>query len=179
MILPAAIDHQILPRIPLPLESESLQQGVATQVGGHIAGHDAMQSLLAKQIVDGGSQDLLHQPLPLMGLVDGIAQMACLEHAHHDVGEVAGGEYPLPFGIERHQWHGAAVEKLAVTVAQSPLPVTQGIETLVAPRLLGREVNAVALVEIQHQTGPLRGQHGQPGTGRGDMRQSHHCVSPS
>ncbi|MNG18535.1 hypothetical protein D3C84_1026120 [compost metagenome] len=105
--------------------------------------------------------------------------MACLEHAHHDVGEVAGGEYPLPFGIERHQWHGAAIEKLAVTVAQSPLPVTQGIETLVTPRLPGREVNAVALVEIQHQTGPLRGQHGQPGTGRGDMRQCHHCVSPS
>ncbi|MNE83326.1 hypothetical protein D3C80_1801340 [compost metagenome] len=104
--------------------------------------------------------------------------MACLEHAHHDVGEVAGGEHPLPFGIERHQLHGAAVEKLAITVAQPPLPVTQGIEGLVPSRLPGLQMGAVAPVEIQHQLGPLRGQDGQPGAGRGDMGQGQHCASP-
>ncbi len=63
----------------------------------------------------------------LVSLVDGVTQMAGLEGAHQDVGEVA-GDHLLTMGIERHQMHPAAIEELAIAVAQPAVPVAQGVE---------------------------------------------------
>ncbi len=169
MILPAAIDHQVIPGIALPLKAKALEQGGAAQIGWHIACHDAVQAVFPKQIRYSGTDHLLHQTLTLMGFIDGITEVTGLEHAHHDVGEVAGGDHLLALGVERHQMDGAAVEELAIAVAQSTMPVTQGIEALVTAGFPGGEVSAVAQIEIQHQVGPFGRQDCDSGAGRAEV----------
>lgn len=93
MIVPDAVDLQVGARITFALETQTSQQGSTAQVVGEMIGHDAVQSLMRKHMLYASLHGFIHIALTLMILRDGIAEVAGLKSAAHDIAEVADADH--------------------------------------------------------------------------------------
>jgi hypothetical protein len=92
VVLPTAIDKQIVPGNPFDLKAKALQHIATAVVVGHIAGHHAVQV----EIVNQSFASLSHHPLPLVASRQPIAQGRPMEGSANNGIEVDDTEMPSP-----------------------------------------------------------------------------------
>jgi hypothetical protein len=87
MILPVAVDAEVISRVTLDHKTETSEEHRATPVMRHVVGLDTVQVQPLEGEIDAGFQSFAHKTLALIGLRDAIADGAVVRDSAHEIRE--------------------------------------------------------------------------------------------
>ena len=88
VILPHAVDKQILVRQSFDGKAQAFEHRCASGIARHVVGHDAVQTHVVKREPDEQAEGLVHEPMPLSCAGKSVAEVGRLKGAAHDHREI-------------------------------------------------------------------------------------------